>query len=258
MGNKKKRTSKILEERIKDKNYTIDDALNEINKEKANPLVLREPYYSRYKDILDKLIKTIEMEDELNGFELVGTEIKKSVVLSNNPTITLDGSIDKVLMKNDKYIIIDYKSGKKISLDKNPLEEKEKIKSNFYKKYQLFIYLIYLDADYEKFEGVFYQKVMPSDKKEFLSLDSGSIFVPYGYKRADSDLDYKVSGRSNGLINEEQYNEIISNTKDLILSYKEDLMNARFDIRPLEGICKYCSFKNVCYYSFKEEVDDNE
>ena len=50
----------------------------------------------------------------------------------------------------------------------------------------------------------------------------------------------------------------MNDTVNLILDYKNKVLNARFDIKPLEGNCKFCNYKNICYYSFKEDGDLDE
>ena len=76
--------------------------------------------------------------------------------------------------------------------------------------------------------------------------------------------DHQLTIIDNGVLVEyspqkkEQYDKVIEDTNDLIIKFKNNILNARFDIKPLDGSCKFCNYKNVCYYSFKEDGDSDE
>ena len=162
--------------------------------------------------------------------------------------------------KDGKKIILDYKSGSKISLQADPIENIDNKNNDYYKKYQLFIYLLFLDVNYESFAGVFYQRIMPKNKKDLDLIENGKFFKPYGYKELDSTLPFDISGnkKGSGNINKEQYDKVMDDTINLILDYKNNVLNAKFDIKPLDGNCKFCNYKSICYYSFKEDGDLDE
>ena len=251
----------FLENYFKDKSYTLDMAIDEYNKNNKKELFsLREPYKSKYENVLNKLIEEIESENDTYSLKLVGTEIEKEIILPNDDSIILSGKIDKVMGKDGKKIVIDYKSGSKISIQNDPSEDSDKKNSDYYKKYQLFIYLLFLDVNYESFAGVFYQRIMPKNLKDLELMNNGKLFKPYGYKEDNSTLPFDVSGnkKGSGNINKEQYDKVMNDTINLILDYKNKVLNAKFDIKPLEGNCKFCNYKNICYYSFKEDGDLDE
>lgn len=245
---------KYLEEKLKNDNYTLDLAIEEFNNTtRGEKFHLREPYITKYNNIIDKLVLSIKNFDIDNDLELVETEAKRTIFISENPTITLTGSIDKLMNKNGKCLIIDYKSGKKISLPKDPSEKDLNKNADYYKKYQLFIYLLFEDTKYENFAGVLYQRIMPKNELDMLNVDNGKLFNPYGYVSNNMPLSIKCQEITN-----DQYDKVMDDTKNLILAYKDGLLNSRFDIKPISGVCKFCNYKNICYYSYKEDGDEDE
>ena len=71
---------------------------------------------------------------------------------------------------------------------------------------------------------------------------------------------YQLQGnkKDSGKISKDQFDKVMNDTKDLILNYKNNVLNAKFDIKPLSGNCKFCNYKSICYYSFKEDGDLDE
>jgi len=250
----------FLEKYFNNKDYTLDMAIEEYNKTNPEPFVLREPYKSKFQNVIDKLLEEIDEECNDYNLKLVGTELEKELILDSDPSIHLVGKIDKVMDKDGKRVIFDYKSGSKISLQQDPSLDMDNKTSDYYKKYQLFIYLLFEHVKYEDFEGVFYQRIMPKNKDDLKEIEDNKFFKPYGYKDLSSTLPFSSGGikKDAGAINKEQYDKVIEDTNDLIIKFKNNILNARFDIKPLDGSCKFCNYKNVCYYSFKEDGDSDE
>ncbi len=250
-----------LQNYINDKSYTLDKAIEEFNNlTNGEKYILKEPYKTKYQNMMNMLISEIEDENEQYGLNLVGTEIETKVLLPSDQSIILSGKIDKVMEKDGKIIVIDYKSGSKIKIPTDPAIEEDNKTSDYYKKYQLFIYLIFEGVSYENFAGAFYQRIMPKNKEDLASLNEMKFFKPYGYKNAESTLPFGNGGnkKESGQITKEQFDKVMNDTTNLILNYKTNVLNARFDIKPLPGLCKFCNYKNICYYSFKEDGDLDE
>ena len=196
--------------------------------------------------------------------------------LSN--TIKLYGRLDKVVVVDDYYFIVDYKTGDYTFKSKNV---------QFGNDAQLPIYSLLAKQREElknkKLAGVYINTLIRKDLKvdkdemdkvcpKYAKL-SGVTLTDIDFKKIDCSFsddgksaDYITTNKNSLLSREtfEQYKEII---KEKIALAADRYKTNQFDIRPLFtkdiDSCKYCPYHDVCYVTIKqryyaEEIEERE
>lgn len=249
---------KFLEEYIKNDKYTLKDAINEYNDNEKlmHPddyieFKLDSVYYEKYNEYLSKLILELNAEKELLNLENkdILTEHKiKNYKIDGSTPIMLEGVIDKVINKNGKTIIVDYKSTDNITL--NPRNASTELTESDIKRNQLYTYAILLNLSYEDFEGVYYQYIFPKSKAD---IAKKNFYKPDGFKNENPTLNFS----SGTVISKEQYDLCKDNVIKLINEFREKALKGDFQVKPIDGACKYCIYKNLCHKGKKgDDVDE--
>ena len=255
----------VLENTLKNNDYDIDKYACEYIKDKE--LSNKEKYfYNKYlsgiKDMLDFIINSREYGS------LTNEEYEKNIDIQIDKDIHFNGIIDKLIYKtvnNTTYIaIIDYKTGEAdISFDYLDYGINIQI--------PIYMYLASkLDFDNIKYVGVYLQKFNLSNPDYRL----------VGYTNSDSEIiklidnDYENSKIIKGLklnkdgsfsryakvISDEDIENIIDKTKDVIDKTINNIKDNKFDINPKvteddkQIGCAYCKFRDICFKKKEDET----
>ena len=255
----------VLENTLKNNDYDIDKYACEFIKDKE--LSNKEKYfYNKYlsgiKDMLDFIIMAREYGS------LTNEEYEKNIDIQIDKDIHFNGIIDKLIYKtvnNTTYIaIIDYKTGEAdISFDYLDYGINIQI--------PIYMYLASkLDFDNIKYVGVYLQKFNLSNPDYRL----------VGYTNSDSEIiklidnDYENSKIIKGLklnkdgsfsryakvISDEDIENIIDKTKDIIDKTINNIKDNKFDINPKVTEddkpigCAYCKFRDICFKKKEDET----
>ena len=239
----------------------------------------------RIKVELIDLVKEILNEWNYIGYKDSLNEEQFNIELERKIKVNFEGYIDKVLYKKDtnfKYAIIDYKSG---DIDTDILSLKYGLKLQL----PIYLYLINNTIDNAIFTGMYYQKILfdyPNitykDNIDKLNKDNYkligystdnrdvlSIFDP-NYTSSDliRSMSYKNDkyGPHTKVLSDENINDLLNYTSNIINKCIDDISNAKFDINPKiyknkDISCKYCNYKDICYkdssdYTYLDTVED--
>ncbi len=223
-----------------------------------------ELYLEKINTFLDDIAQLINEQHDVMGYEVLAVEkdYSKDNALQLSDGITLVGQIDKVLKKDDKIIVVDYKSGNSnidFKLAKHGLE------------LQNLIYFVLLKTEYKdiKFGGTYRQRVTPK-----LSYDQKEIDKLYklnGYTNSDSVIINEIGVENlNGIsfkkdgeliatalkrtFSDEAFDEIIDVTNDRINNVVDHIQKGSYKINPKTSIesCKYCDYADICYKKAKD------
>ncbi len=188
-------------------------------------------FYDGYKSILANKSENYidDMSENKVDFMLIDNDGKVSY---------LEGRYDSLIsLKDDEYVVIDYKSGKTVKLDLDEIEEGDKLQA------PLYAYAISKEYDTKK-ASAYLQPILQElhDKDGY-----------YNSKRT-----YENSLNPKGFSYEKLFNEdekeaiinlVLEKTKEILSA----INNSDFDISPKnEGDdraspCSYCSYKDICF-----------
>lgn len=238
-----------------------------------------EYFLNKVLDELKFVISTIEYQNTLMNMDEAFYEKKISVEKHNVININFKGFIDKLLKKDNNFVIIDYKT---YIVDINL----------YYLPYglsmQLPVYL-YLTKNFDKdaqIIGFYLQQVLFGNfnkengktlkelKKNNLKLKGYSLGNEDKLRNIDSTLENselihsmklteKGFGYYSKVLTESQINNIYKMTDDKINECIDSIVNTRFDINPKKIAgknigCNYCKFKDICFMTNRDivELDD--
>ncbi len=210
-----------------------------------------EIYFTKYIKELQDFAKIIINFMDNSGFKLHKTEETLSINLDDITILT--GKIDKSMVYNDYFIVIDYKTGS-VDFDWKSLDVGLDL--------QLPIYLILYSKTYNsKPAGAYlenvYQKKFNVDNK--LKLKE---YAYQGYTNIENDIHLKIDESPNhqALYNMKKDKSLIDDDFDIIIDFAikkildiaSQIRQGEFFIKPLfDGKskvgCAYCNFKDICY-----------
>lgn len=205
---------------------------------------------------------------------------------SKNIPLSFKGIIDKTMLYEDesqKYIaIIDYKTGKaKIEL--------ENIEHGVGMQLPVYLYLANNNNEFKeyKFAGFYLQMILDDETKHEVGKTREELRQSYlklvGYSTNNTSIlskfdntyissnyikGMKYSLKNNDfysyskVLSEEEMNSFVTNVEEKIKQAFDNILNANFDIAPLEidgkniG-CSYCEFKDICYKDYNKEVSES-
>ena len=253
-----------------------------------NYYIINNPYEKTYKNdyfinkVLDELkfiIKTIEYQNTLMNMDKEMYEKKVTVQKTGVLNINFKGFIDKVLLKDNKAVIIDYKT---YTLDINL----NYLPYGLSMQLPVYLYLTKnIDKDYEiigfYLQQILFGKFNKNDKKTLKELKRDNLKLK-GYSLGDEnklsifDSTYQNSELIHGMkltnkgfgpyskvLTNKQIDNIIKITDDKINECIDGITNAKFDINPKminnKNIgCEFCKFKDICFMTNRDlnQLDD--
>lgn len=247
--------------------------------------------YEKLKENAFHIVTFVKEELTNSEFRPVATEYvlendKEDILtikISDGKKIIVTGKIDRVDEytddKGNKYFrIIDYKTGKNMELDFSRIY----LGLNL----QMFIYLNYLmkmqtngitdeqEKELYKQAGVAY--FMFGKKPKTFSgkgLDETGVikkeknqrltaYKPLGYvvddiKSAYSKCDdYAPFKKDNGIVTDKVMTALRDFADNKIKEFGEKLSGGFIEANPVEGVCSYCDYKNICENSFPKDAKD--
>lgn len=238
-----------------------------------------EYFLSRIIDEIKFVVNVIKYQNTLMNMDSAKYEEKVNVDKSDVINITFKGFIDKLLLKDNYAVIIDYKTYK-IDVDLNYLP--------YGLSMQLPVYLYLtknIDKDY-KIIGFYLQQVLFNKfskvngktlkelKKDNLklkgySLGNESILSNLDSTLENSELIHSMKITDKGFyryantLTENQIDNIVKITNNKIDECINGIENADFTINPkkINGKnigCNYCNFKDICYMTNRDirELED--
>ena len=255
-------------------NFDFDKTLNEY--------IINNPYPKSYKNdfFINKsieeikfVINTIKYHNSLGNMEDAFYEKEVNVIKGNKLKVNFKGYIDKLLIKDNYVVIVDYKTYTvDVSLKYLPyglnmqLPVYLYLTKNINKDYKVIGF--YLE---QVLFGLFKKdndKSLKEQKENSLKLKGYSIgneelLSIFDSSYMNSELIYGMKLTNNGFSNyskvltEKQIDNVIRITNDNIDKCIDNIENAIFDINPKvikddNVSCKYCKFKDIC---FKENKD---
>ena len=216
------------------------------------------------------------------GEEIVFGEKGKFKALRLNDKISLEGKIDRVDIYENKFRVIDYKTG---SIDLQP--------SNLYfgKKIQLFAYLKALDKQLNRIPvGAFYLPIKNTYSKELEVLDYIASYKMQGFvlndaetvKSMDKNLsfenpkseiinaeistskvnvakgEYVLNNRSKKALSQEIINSASEYAYKISQNAVSEILQGNLQQNPIESdgvvACEYCPYVDICGYKNTDNV----
>lgn len=253
------------------KEIDVREEVDKYIKDNNRVLTKKESFY------INKLIEDLEfalntIKNNMKYTTLDNFMLEKYIEVNKGNTlqVTFNGIIDKVISKEIGgicyMVLIDYKTYlAPITLDY--------IEEGLYMQLPVYLYLASnLEIENVKFGGFYLQQVLNGS----LIKDESSLKL-YGYSNMDEsilslvDNHYENStliksmklnndgsfNRYAKVLSDEQIDNVISKTEEVIDRVIDNIENAKFDINPKiigkDNIaCKYCKFRDIC---FKDESD---
>lgn len=243
----------------------------------------------RIKKDLISLIKQLQQQELLTGFNEALYEKKIDIDLDKPVSVVFTGTIDKIMyykkVEDTYFSLVDYKTG---FIDTHI----EPMKYGLHMQLPVYLYLIHYSKVFANpiFTGIFYQNILfnyptwSSKKtkdeiyKENLMLqgyttDDTSILARFDstfekseYIKSMSYTEEKGFGTYAKTISNDLLYDLITYTKDHISQKADDILAAKFDINPKvyagkNIACEFCQFKDLCFMKEKdqlylEKVDD--
>ena len=260
--------------------FDFDEAVKYFIENNPYPKSSKSEYFlNKVLDELKFVISSIEYQNTLMNMDEAYYEKKINVEKHNVININFKGFIDKLLKKDNNFVIIDYKT---YIVDINL----------YYLPYglsmQLPVYL-YLTKNFDKdaeIIGFYLQQVLFGNfnkengktlkelKKNNLKLKGYSLGNEDKLSNIDSTLENselihgmklteKGFGHYSKVLTDNQINNIYKMTDDKINECIDGIVNTKFDINPKKVAgknigCNYCKFKDICFMTNKDivELDD--
>ncbi len=231
-------------------------------------LTSKEQYFVN-KNIAYLLELLPEFAEHLEKSSFDVDSVEEEFTLDLGQGFTLLGDIDKVLINNDSYVIVDYKSSIK-DLDQN--------KASYGLSNQLLIYSLLLNKAerYKMFEplGFYFQRVTQPQLKEG-SKSNELQHKLHGITIKDDEqinqftvdsnmnnikgLKQNKSGeyKSSALISKVVFEKMIKVQEELLQDAIKDIKNLNFVINPkdINGVdcsCTYCDYSSICFKKYKD------
>ena len=246
------------------------------------------PFNSREKFFLKQLIgdlefiiNTINKQNETNSLDKTYYEEKITVNKNREDMeITFKGFVDKLMTNNKEEIIsiIDYKTG-------NPDLNLNHVIYGLDLQLPVYIYLAKKKFPNAKIAGFYLQKILNNEISkdykhtyEYLKEDKLKL---QGYSNSDTsilekfDSSYYESKTIKGMrttskgiaskkiLNDEKIDKLEKITEEKIDEAINGILDASFDINPkrigMDNVgCKYCDFKDICFFTEKNMINLKE
>lgn len=261
---------------ISDINNYVDKLINEfVSQENIVLDNKKKIYYSIYKEMILKNYEFISLQMKNSKFKLRDLEKEYKITIDKDCRVILKGKIDKVLtlkMRGKEYaIVVDYKTGSSDFSFDNVL---------YGQNMQLLFYYMFLESVSEvAYGGAYLTSVLPSlpflyEKNKTYDEQLKEYFLLNGYSNEDTFIlsqiddhygtsesflkgikltkdDSLTKNSYKKVLTEDEFNKILNLAKEKIDEAIENIIKAKFDIRPIkigkELACTYCPYKDVCY-----------
>ena len=245
------------------KDFNLDTLFTDYLKDKE--LSPKEHFFiNKLKEIINKDIEVIKMQDNFAKFKTKETE--KKITLQKTKNIKFTGIVDKISELDNYVIITDYKTG-------TPNTTLDNIEDGLNMQLPVYIYLIKNGLEKEKqIVGFYLQKLI---NKSYTEEDNINNLKLNGYTINDENIIQKIDStyedskmikgmkksktgfyKYTKLITPKQIEKINEITEKNINKVIKAIEEENFKINPKrlnnEIIsCKYCKYKDLCFY--KEE-----
>lgn len=243
----------------------------------------------RIKKDLISLIKQLQQQELLTGFNEALYEKKIDIDLDKPVSVVFTGTIDKIMyykkVEDTYFSLVDYKTG---FIDTHI----EPMKYGLHMQLPVYLYLIHYSKVFANpiFTGIFYQNILfnyptwsPKKTKDEIykenlmlqgyTTDDTSILARFDstfekseYIKSMSYTEEKGFGTYAKTISNDLLYDLITYTKNHISQKTDDILAAKFDINPKvyagkNIACEFCQFKDLCFMKEKdqlylEKVDD--
>lgn len=243
----------------------------------------------RIKKDLISLIRQLQQQELLTGFNEALYEKKIDIDLDKPVSVVFTGTIDKIMyykkVEDTYFSLVDYKTG---FIDTHI----EPMKYGLHMQLPVYLYLIHYSKVFANpiFTGIFYQNILfnyptwsPKKTKDEIykenlmlqgyTTDDTSILARFDstfekseYIKSMSYTEEKGFGTYAKTISNDLLYDLITYTKDHISQKADDILAAKFDINPKvyagkNIACEFCQFKDLCFMKEKdqlylEKVDD--
>lgn len=222
----------------------------------------------RLKIILDRFISNFKFQTFSNKWH----EYKFNIDINYlNKNIEFNGSIDSVLLNNNTYTILDYKTGRYHSMVKKDIDcgipnqlifyyfalaNNNKNKSNklnlkFNSNYSIggiFYVPIKLGEFYEEESNSKFDGLIKNDQTYFNEIidkpEDDEVLV-------DQRINRHTTKKNEYLVDIDAFRSMYFDkhyVDFIIYKFINDLNENKFDVLPIEDGCDYCPYKKICYY----------
>lgn len=236
-------------------------------------------FLNKLRDEIKFIIKTIK---EQYSYSKYSSQVNEERIEINEDGIKFKGFIDKILMKDNKCVIIDYKTG---SIDINLAN----VKYGLSMQLPIYLYLAKKRNNNAKIVGFYLQHILnnkprrnikksfDTQKKEALKLQGYSLgneefLSEFDSSFRDSNVIKGLKMGNNGfyhyskVLTEKEIDNLISIVDNKIKEATYNIRKGNFNINPKvvgknnEG-CAFCKFKDICFLNegdhvYLEQVDD--
>ena len=257
-------------------NFDYENVFNEYLKTKRSFTKKELFFLNKIKEELSFIIETIKKQLSYGTLDKKLYEKKVYVNKDKNIKVTFMGVIDKVLYKEEEgytyLVIIDYKTG-------NTEINLKNMEYGLDMQLPIYLYLSNnLGFNNPKIIGFYLQKILQTNynnKNDYLeekeknlrlegySIDNVSLLSKFDSTYNNSKLIKGMKTTKDGfyayskVLSEEEMDNIIKKTDDLINKLTEEILSSDFSINPkvIDGnnvSCPFCEYKDIC---FKKEED---
>lgn len=235
------------------------------------------------------VIETIKEQYTYSSHNEVWNEKRIEIDVERNIKTRIKGFVDKVLLLENKALIVDYKTTNAQRI------ERELFDFGLSLQLPIYLYLLKeLDSNIEV-AGIYLQHILNfnnkyepnkdslEEKKKGLKLDgltikdvnlistfdssydNSQVIKSLKINKSDGEFAYK-----NRMLTKEEKEDLINLVESLINNCIDNVANANFDIHPIKIMkkadgCEYCEYKDICfkkpkdfnYQELKEEENEN-
>lgn len=256
---------------VYDKDFDLDkyynDYLKSVEVSNIEKILLK-----RIKKELINFIKVINKQKEYTEYHNYLLENKFETIIKDKIEIIFHGFIDKVSYLDNKFSIVDYKSG---NIDTDILL----MKYGLHMQLPSYLYLINKNSNINLFGGIYYQKILfnypkwSSDENKLKkSYIDNTKLIGYSTNNLErlEELDNTYTNSKliksmsysdkfssyTKLLSDEDVEDLIKYTEKIIKNTANNICNGNFNIEPKQYknkniTCEYCPYKDICFY--KEE-----
>lgn len=265
-----------------EKEIDLDEEYNNYLEKSNYQFNDREQFFlKRLKSELRFIIEVIKKQNEFNSLDQVLYEEKITINKSREDMeITFKGFVDKIMLNENESIasIVDYKTG-------NPDLNLNHIIYGLDLQLPVYIYLIKNKFPNTKIAGFYLQKILNNEiskdykhsyeylKEEKLKLQGYSnsdisILEQFDSSYYESKMIKGMRTTSKGIatkkvLNDDQINRLKEITETKIEEAIDGIINSDFEINPkrigMDNLgCKYCQFKDICFFTEENIVNLKE
>lgn len=264
----------VLERTLDDKTKNVDDVLKEYLDSFNYPFSYKNLFFiEKIQEEIKEVLTIIKQQYEYSSHDQELLEQNIEIPLNKVINTSLKGFIDKILLKDNTALIIDYKTNMK-EIDEDLFV--------FGLNIQLLIYLYLVKKTNPniKIAGIYLQHILIPKKRgvstddltkeKDMRLVGLTINDIESIKKFDSSYEnsklikrLKIDPKTNEIkqgkmiIDHQQENELFTLTENLINNCIDSVLDAQFDIKPIKipkkvDGCEYCEYKDICFRKTKD------